>query len=65
MPLYDFECLDCRKKYTALVSWQDKEKAACPQCGSTRKKERYEDYRLGSVGSNSGGGSCTPSFGGG
>lgn len=65
MPFYDFECLDCGEKYTLLISWKDKDNAKCPKCGSAQKKERYEDYRFSSKGSSSGGGSCTPSFGGG
>lgn len=66
MPFYDFQCLDCQEKYTVLVGWQDKDKAKCPKCGSTNKKERYEDYRFSSKGASASGGStCTPSFGGG
>lgn len=34
MPLYEFKCNDCGKKFTALVGYLERENVTCPACGS-------------------------------
>ncbi len=37
MPLYEYVCKECRKRFTWLVGvTADDEKPACPQCGSKK-----------------------------
>jgi putative FmdB family regulatory protein len=38
MPIYEFDCLDCKKKFevTQAIRDYDPKKVACPDCG--RKK---------------------------
>ena len=35
MPLYDFECQDCGRRFEDLVFEDDEENPVCPKCGST------------------------------
>ena len=35
MPLYDFECQDCGRRFVDLVFEDDEENPVCPKCGST------------------------------
>lgn len=37
MPVFDFECLACKKKFTELVFGE--EKAACPFCHSAKNRK--------------------------
>lgn len=41
MPTYEYECLDCKKKFTVVqsVSEHDKGKTSCPKCKSTKVKQ--------------------------
>jgi len=34
MPLFEFRCNDCQHQFSLLVSNVEKNKAACPGCGS-------------------------------
>ncbi len=34
MPLYEYECTNCRHKFEVLI--RGREQAVCPQCGSER-----------------------------
>jgi putative FmdB family regulatory protein len=37
MPLYEYRCDECRRKFTLLVGvTSKKEKSACPKCGSRK-----------------------------
>jgi putative FmdB family regulatory protein len=39
MPIFDFACQDCGKKFDLMISNQDKHKAKCPECGSSQIKQ--------------------------
>lgn len=41
MPLYGYKCTPCTHDFEVLVSFNDKEQPACPQCGSrdTRREQ--------------------------
>ncbi len=62
MPIYEYVCNSCGKKFSQLVlSLEDKQDIRCPHCGSEDVKRVFSPF--GSLGASSGsGGSCT-SFG--
>jgi len=35
MPIFDFTCKDCGKKFDLIISNNDKKKVKCPDCGSS------------------------------
>jgi putative FmdB family regulatory protein len=40
MPMYEFECKGCKKKYSDLTKYDETEKypdVVCPHCGSDKK----------------------------
>jgi len=43
MPVYDYRCQNCKKKFTLTmtVSEHDKSKVACPKCGSKKVEQQY------------------------
>ncbi len=58
MPIYEFECLDCRRKTTALVMVRERiGEVRCKSCGSARLEKLFsrfaspksEDARLESL----------------
>ena len=59
MPLYEFECLDCRFEFEALVQRAlEKAQVKCPACDSLRLEERISSFA-----SSSKSGNCAPSSG--
>lgn len=58
MPKYTFVCHGCGREYTVSTPWSEKEKAACPGCGSLDKQQQYRP--VGIIG-----GSACPSYGSG
>ena len=39
MPLFEYECEKCGKKFEKLIFSNDTEKVTCPNCGSTETKK--------------------------
>jgi putative FmdB family regulatory protein len=41
MPTYEYECQDCKKKFTVIqsISEYGKTKASCPKCKSAKVKQ--------------------------
>jgi len=39
VPIFDFECKDCGKKFDLMISNADKDKVKCPQCGAGNIKQ--------------------------
>lgn len=39
MPIYDYECGRCKKKYEYFHKGPDDKKAICPYCGSSDPKK--------------------------
>lgn len=46
MPKYSFQCKKCGENFSVNVPWEEKEKAACPQCGSLDKSSDYSSVGL-------------------
>lgn len=43
MPIYDFKCEECRKKFTLTLSMAERSKARikCPKCSSRKVEQQY------------------------
>ena len=68
MPLFEFRCKKCGKKFEELVMSATKdEKLNCPHCGSTRVEKLISTFAAGATYGDKGGtdSSCAPSRGGG
>lgn len=61
MPIYEFICHNCQKKFEVLVSLNSTVKITCPDCGSDRVKRVVSSFGIGGGGSRikSGSGSCS------
>ena len=48
MPLYDFICLSCRKRFDIYLTYSDygRKAVACPNCGSGNVKRRAPRVRV-------------------
>lgn len=61
MPLYEYQCRDCRQVYEALIRHAgDEEGETCPACGSRRKERQFSVFGMAGVekGGGGGGGGC-------
>ena len=45
MPLYEYQCGKCRKRFEALLR-TDSQKAACPDCGSKKVERKYSVFAV-------------------
>ncbi|MEW8957666.1 MAG: zinc ribbon domain-containing protein [Moorella sp. (in: firmicutes)] len=59
MPTYDFRCQECGERFTVKMSWQEKDKATCPACGSSKLQQLFTGITI--LGGSSGGGCAAPS----
>lgn len=64
MPIYEFECQDCKHSFSVLTSWRDKGKTTCPECHSSNLREHFAPFATtsgggGSISIGGGGGSCS------
>lgn len=47
MPIYEYRCLDCRRKVSIFFRRMGEEEgAACPACGSTRLERLFSRFAL-------------------
>ncbi|MBZ5497090.1 MAG: zinc ribbon domain-containing protein [Acidobacteriia bacterium] len=46
MPIYDYICKKCDKKFTAILalSEYEKKKAKCPECGSKKVEQEIQPF---------------------
>jgi len=44
MPNYDFQCQECGRKFTKLVSISEKDQVTCPECRSQKVKQLYTGF---------------------
>ncbi len=47
MPLYEYECLDCRSRFEKLIYSKEVE-VLCPGCGSTKISQLLSVFAVGS-----------------
>lgn len=64
MPIYEFECQDCRENFDKLVRIVGDQQVVCPNCGSERTRKKISLFSSNTKGSgsfSSGGSSdCAP-----
>jgi putative FmdB family regulatory protein len=46
MPTYEYECRDCKKKFTVIltISEHDKAKVSCPKCKGKKIKQNISAF---------------------
>lgn len=68
MPIYEYVCLDCKKEYEVLRSFNEADKPmVCKECGGENVKRKLSVFFAQSGGhavSGAGGGSCASCAGG-
>jgi putative FmdB family regulatory protein len=65
MPLYEFECQDCKENFEKLMRITGMQEAVCPSCGSVRTLKKISAVAASVKGSSASGGfsgasSCAP-----
>jgi len=55
MPIYEFACEKCKKRFESLVR-PGTAKVPCPDCGSKKVKRRFSTFGIGGGGGGSNGG---------
>ena len=53
MPIYEFACEKCKKRFEQLVR-PGTAKVPCPACKSSKVKRRFSTFGIGGGGSNGG-----------
>ena len=60
MPLYEYQCKKCEKKFETLVSLRELDNPVkCPHCGSGENDRLLSTFSA-SVGGSTGSASCSP-----
>lgn len=54
MPIFDFSCDECGKKFDVMISNADKSKVRCPECGSAKVIQKLSLFNTGSSSGSSG-----------
>lgn len=64
MPLYEFECQDCKENFDKLVRIVGVQDVACPKCGSVKTQKKISTFSSHSGNKNSpsggSGANCAP-----
>ncbi|MCI4445799.1 MAG: zinc ribbon domain-containing protein [Candidatus Aminicenantes bacterium] len=47
MPIYEYVCLKCQKRFEQLVTNRQEEKAVCPYCQSEQVKKLISSFGIG------------------
>lgn len=65
MPAYDYQCQACGEQFTRRVPVEERDRQACPRCGSERARRllSFANILTGSQGSQGSRGACTTGFG--
>lgn len=45
MPIYEYRCEDCQKKFEKFVRYPDRETVECPACGKTNLRQLISAFR--------------------
>ncbi|MBE0466761.1 MAG: zinc ribbon domain-containing protein [Candidatus Desulforudis sp.] len=46
MPVYDFKCQGCGRRFTVLVSLSGRDKLVCPKCKSENIRQTISPFSL-------------------
>lgn len=63
MPLYEFECQDCKENFEKLMRLTGLPQAVCPKCGSVKTIKKISTFATNaktSTSSFTGASNCTP-----
>jgi putative FmdB family regulatory protein len=64
MPIYEFECQECKENFDKLMRITGVQQAVCPRCGSVKTIKKMSAFAAnikgGSLSSASSGSNCTP-----
>ena len=64
MPLYEFECQECKENFEKLVRIVGVQDIVCPKCGSVKKQKKLSLFASNSRGAGSvsadSGSNCAP-----
>lgn len=64
MPLYEFECQECKENFEKLVRLVGVQDVVCPRCGSARTQKKLSLFASNSRGTGSAsadsGSNCAP-----
>ncbi len=52
MPLFEYECQDCRENFEKLVRIAGTQTVECPQCGSSNTVKKFSVFATKNVNSN-------------
>lgn len=61
MPLYEFECEECRENFETLRRFADRSEVECPRCGSKKTLKKLSAFAMASKGNSGGFGSSAGS----
>ena len=45
MPIYEYRCEDCQKKFEKFVRYPDRETVECPACGKSNLKQLISAFQ--------------------
>ena len=65
MPIYEYTCKKCAKKFELLRRFSDTAEVTCPKCSSVEVERTVSSFSCGSGGTGTRGGSSCGSGGGG
>ncbi|MEN8614519.1 zinc ribbon domain-containing protein [Dehalogenimonas sp. THU2] len=64
MPIYEYSCKKCAKKFELLRRFSDTAEVTCPKCGAVEVERKVSAFSCGTGGGYgggySGGSSCAP-----
>ncbi|OEH86604.1 hypothetical protein BHU72_10115 [Desulfuribacillus stibiiarsenatis] len=52
MPIFDLQCKDCKHEYQVRASYEERQNAKCPACGSEKKAPVFKANVKGPVSSS-------------
>jgi putative FmdB family regulatory protein len=62
VPLYEYRCATCGRRFEVLQRvGQSSEGIACPECGRADVEKEFSTFAGSVAGGGPGGGSCSPS----
>jgi putative FmdB family regulatory protein len=44
MPIYEYQCEDCKTRFEKLVRRPEEADVACPSCGQTKVAQQYSTF---------------------
>lgn len=64
MPIYEYTCKKCAKKFELLRRFSDTAEVTCPRCASVEVERKVSSFSCGTGGGYGGGSGCGSGGGG-